>query len=278
VRAGRCRPSATPGYEAPPPHKSGTGQLRPGCTHAELQYPSTGKILLDYRQFSTTLDIQFKELWMREEEERINQSFNPDEKNEREKLSKYLDLIHKCYVETIHQMRRLVLALLALMAAFEVINSSNLNVISIGGLTVARDSLVLVYVPPVVTYLFFQACLCTVKLGSLDSHFAAAFKLWNSKAYENNLASTILPQGEAFWYTTAQPTSLINSRFVHGVLIILNLGIIAIVPIFEIHAYLSFFHHHTGNAVLIWISMLFSVLIFIAALHSLATSQSRQTR
>lgn len=27
LRAGRCRPSADPGYEAPPPHKSGTGQL-----------------------------------------------------------------------------------------------------------------------------------------------------------------------------------------------------------------------------------------------------------
>jgi hypothetical protein len=203
--------------------------------------------------------------------ESVADSFADNDKATPEKLGKYLEWLREAYVEAIHYVRRLILGTLALMAAFEILRSSNLVEISIGGLKITRSSLILAFIPSLVSYLLFQISLSTARVYYIRDYFEATFELWSKSAHQNRLDKPILPQGEIFWVASMQyiGVSPEEGKATHAISSLLTGGIILLLLAFEGHAFYALFAEQSHSIPLIAISLVLTIGFLILAVTTL---------
>lgn len=197
--------------------------------------------------------------------QRIIDSFHDASKDD---VSKYLDWLRATLEDLSQGIRRLVLLMLLLAAAFELVIESPRTQLTIGGFVVASNSIVIIFIPAVVAYLYLQAMRDTAVLLELQKVFTDAFGIWSPKADENNLDLWILPTGIAFWnFTETKDISYDNwwIRFMDTLQGITTVAVIMLPPAFAAQAY-YILHQRRVNASFWHISLIASGFFTVQAL------------
>jgi hypothetical protein len=182
--------------------------------------------------------------------------------DDRDQVFNYMEWIRSASSDFGQSIRRNTTILLLLIAIFEVVVQSRKIALSIGPFAVARDSIVLVFIPAVVSYLFLQIAIDTQKQDRLETAFAETFTIWSSKATGSDLDSILRSSKPAYWgivgirpfeYYRFDRLEVFTSITFY---IIIILGILA----FEAQAYYVLFPVHismiAGWAVSLFISLI----------------------
>src|SRR5277367_2882967 len=90
------------------------------------------------------------------------------DKKDHEDICKYLDWLRANMSEYSQGIRRALTVTLLLVAAFELIIQSPRSRITIASFGISRDSLVLVFIPALVPFLYFQILVDSTRLSALQ--------------------------------------------------------------------------------------------------------------
>ncbi len=174
--------------------------------------------------------------------ERANDSFD---ENDKEGIRQYFDWLRATILDYLANIRRMTTILLLLVAVFELVIGSRKTEISIGSFTVSRTSIVLVFLPAVIAFLYVQTLWDSIRTTQLDNAAGEIFKKWSAKASENDLDHLLIPSQMLFWMTlgdrlqkTNETSSFRLTRTTSTILLLIFiLGIFA----FEGQAYYALF-------------------------------------
>jgi hypothetical protein len=126
---------------------------------------------------------------------RITDSFvNKDE----EQVTKYLDWLYSRITDYSQSMRRTSLLVLLLIAIFELVNGPGAVQVSLGSFRISKGSIILIFIPALVAYLYLQVWIDTMKGEDLEKVFQTAFGCWWQTGKENNLHEFIVPPTPLF--------------------------------------------------------------------------------
>jgi len=169
---------------------------------------------------------------------RVRLSFGTDAHDD---VTKYLDWLSSTIGDISQSLRKTVALLLSLMAAFAIVNGSPNAELSIGSIKVSNSSLVIIFLPALISFLFFQVIRDTLQLVARGRAFTEAFSIWSSDAEKNDLDSLIAPSRAAYWDLggTGRPSNTTGSERIAkigqlGAAPVIFVGVIW----FEVYAYL----------------------------------------
>jgi hypothetical protein len=128
---------------------------------------------------------------------RVKLSFDRFDSGAHEDIVKYLDWLQSTLSDISKTLRKTVALMLSLMAAFVLVGPH--SEIDIGSLKVTNSSLVIVFLPVVISFLYFQIIRDTIQLLARSRAFIVAFSLWSPSAEENDLDALISPSRAAYW-------------------------------------------------------------------------------
>lgn len=188
-----------------------------------------------------------------------------------EDVTKYCDWLLDSMKSSSQNLRRMVTLILLLVGVFEVIAQSPKVRVSLGAFQVNRNSIVFVFLPALIAYLYLQTILDSVRVDRTNYTYEAAFKEWSSKASAKGLHWWITPIQPAYWNIGARPKPTFKNthdsieKWISWVLwLIILLG----VPGFEIQA----FHVLSNHGAHAWgISLIVSSIFLAFALIYMAT-------
>jgi hypothetical protein len=160
------------------------------------------------------------------------------------------------------ELRRLSTLLILLVAVFELVANGRNTIISISSFQFSRHSVVMIFVPVLVAYLFYQLSIDSTKSDRIGPAFNTTFKLWCPKGADNDLE--ILVQGPAPLYANSSTFS--SSKFgsltekIEDIasipfIFVLLLGVLA----FEGQAYYVLFSH----SILWFVSVVLAVYFLV---------------
>ena len=165
--------------------------------------------------------------------------------------------------------------LIFLAASFELVANSRNTEITIGSFHLTRGSVVLIFLPALVSYLYLQIASDTVKGTRVFEAFNSAEKIWTPKAEENNLDYLLLGPQPIFinpfsgWISQTHMRSVdkLEDRASGVFLVIYHLGVLA----FSIQAYYVLFSTRI-TVVIIWsislcvtfFCLTFGILLYLA--------------
>ena len=129
---------------------------------------------------------------------RINDSFD---ENDQERMLKYLDWLRSAMLDYIQSVRRNSAVLLLLVAIFELVADSRNATLTIGSFHVTKGSIVLVFLPAVVSFLYLQAVLDTVNAYQLRMVFFYIFEKWCPGGADNGLVNFLCGPESILWST-----------------------------------------------------------------------------
>src|SRR5262245_51797631 len=183
------------------------------------------------------------------------------DENDRDRALNYIEWIRSTASGFDQNVRRDTTIFLLLIAIFEVVIQSRKSTLSIASFTVTRDSIVLVFIPAIVSYLFLQIAIDTQKLNRLDTAFRETFKIWSPKASENDLDSILGGSKPAYWSVAGieegGPYRFYNLEF--SLSVVFMLAIMAGLLAFEAQAYYVLFPVHI-SAIAAWVISLLITL------------------
>jgi hypothetical protein len=128
---------------------------------------------------------------------RVDDSFG---NNEREDIYQYLEWLRGTIADYTQSVRRIAMAILLLIVVFELIRESPKQVVfEIASFRIYKGSVVLIFIPAIVSYLYFQMAIDSTRLKNLQEVFTRVFQRWNDKAEENDLDVWVKPPQAIFW-------------------------------------------------------------------------------
>jgi hypothetical protein len=130
--------------------------------------------------------------------DRVKDSFTGDD---RESIAKYLEWSRLAILDYSQALRRSATIQIITIAAFELVAYSKNQKISLGSFELARNSIVLTFLPAIVAYLFFQITTDHNRIDQLTTMYFAAFRLWSEKSEGNDLDTPILGPAPLYWNT-----------------------------------------------------------------------------
>jgi len=133
---------------------------------------------------------------MRTIRERVEDSYTDEEPD---KVSKYLDWLNAVISDLTQNIRRSALLILLLAAAFELVSTSPRTQITFSIFSISKGSVVLQFIPALVSYLYLQTFIDGVRINSMRRAFRETFSYWSSSASANDLDAFILPTFYLFW-------------------------------------------------------------------------------
>jgi hypothetical protein len=174
--------------------------------------------------------------------ERVNRAFND---NSHDDITQYLEWLRSAIADCMQNLRRTVYIMLLLAAAFELVSSSPGTKLTVGSFQVAKDSIVLQAIPPLVAYLYFQSTVYAQSLHSMRQAFSLAFKRWSLAADANDLDAFLFAPMPLHWNVAGGSERPVNAplvRRVEGIAVgilgpLISLG----VWVFEAQAYYKLF-------------------------------------
>jgi hypothetical protein len=198
-------------------------------------------------------------------QERVTDSFA---KSDRDDVREYLTWLRSSIGDNSQSVRRLVLFILLLIAAFELVSESPVISVTLGTFRIYRGSIVAVFIPALVSYLYLQCQIETAHLGLMQRTFSRVFQLWTPEAEANDLDKLARPGLPLFWNLDPNPRQNLGladklQYLLGGVFFLL---IFLGTAIFELRAYYLLsrppFAHHA-----LWsVSAAFSAFCYFAAL------------
>jgi hypothetical protein len=145
--------------------------------------------------------------------DRIDDSFAD---NDQERMVKYMDWLRSTILDYMQGIRRNVTALLVLMAIFELVADSRNATLNIGSFHVTKDSVVLLFLPAVISFLYLQTVLDTLKAWRLKTVFSYVFDLWLPDSTENGISHFLYGPSPAYWATFDAPNVGRSDQFDKG--------------------------------------------------------------
>jgi hypothetical protein len=132
--------------------------------------------------------------------QRINESLDGAT---REDMLKCMGWLRSGMRDRSKALQRNVAFALLLMAAFTLVSESPNTQISIGSFQISSGSLVIIFVPALVAYLYLQAISDSTQLDTQQIAFTAALAKWSAKAEQNDLDLLIAPSQALYWSVSA---------------------------------------------------------------------------
>jgi hypothetical protein len=197
--------------------------------------------------------------------DRISDSFD---NNDLERTSKYLDLLRQTMSGYTADMRRNGLLMLLLVGAFELVDYSKNTQITVASFSLHKGSVVLQFIPALVSYLYLQLVVCSTRLEQLGDAFIETFQKWSPKAYANDLGELVVPPTVLYW-AVGQRTPVPRNRDYRRTSIensasaVFFFAIIAGLIAFNCQAYLKLYRSPFNQDILWLISLAFSVFCII---------------
>lgn len=201
-------------------------------------------------------------------DDRIEEAF---QKGDKDQAIQYLEWLRPTMLDYASSIRRTSIAMVLLVAIFELVVSSKNIKITVGSFQIARDSIVLVFLPSLIAYLYMQTIWDTVRNDYLSEAFKTIFKIWSDNAEKNDLDDLFTPPQLMYFSVIGGRLREENSRQIDKLdyrasfvfYVIFFLGAFA----FEGQAYFVLFPYHPGE-VLGWvISLCITILcLFISIL------------
>lgn len=133
--------------------------------------------------------------------ERIDDSLDG---KDREDVLKFMEWLRSGMQDLTQSLRRTMALALLLMAAFELVSESK-TTITIGSFQISNGSIVIVFIPALVAYLYLQTISDTVRLDTLQFAFTAALRQWSADAERNDLDLLIAPSQALYWNAVSTP-------------------------------------------------------------------------
>jgi hypothetical protein len=200
--------------------------------------------------------------------DRADDSFDD---NDHEDIREYLEWLRATIADYSQSVRRLAIAILLLIAVFELIHESRARVVlQVASFHIYKGSVVLIFIPAIVSYLYLQMNIDSTRLKNLQEVFTQVFRRWNEKAEENDLDVWVKPPQAIYWNvggSAFRSTNRVPSDTVEGVASyilgpIFILGVLA----FEAQAYYALFAlpitHHIVWLISVFITWFCNILIF----------------
>ena len=187
----------------------------------------------------------------------------------REDISKYMEWLRSTAENLSQAVRKMILIMLLLIAAFELVGESPKTQLSIGAFKIASGSIVIIFIPALVSYMFFQVMRDSELLSELQKVFTDAFTIWSPKAEENNLDLWILPSITTFWNWAETKDISYDSPLVKILDLMQGLAtatVILGVICFEIQAYYTLYQQRTTNFTLWLTSAIISAFCLVQAI------------
>jgi hypothetical protein len=138
---------------------------------------------------------------------------------------------------------------------------------------VSNSSLVIIFLPALVSFLFFQVIRDTMQLVARGRAFTEAFFIWSSDAESNDLDALIAPSRAAYWDLggTGRPRNTMGSERIgkvgqFGAASVIFVGAIW----FEIYAYLHLLNDSNVSRTLWFFSIVISGFFCVVAILQLA--------
>ena len=196
---------------------------------------------------------------------RVSDSFPKDAQ---ENLLQYMEWLRASMGDLSVSLRRSVAIILLLASAFELVIGSQKLKISVGSFEISSGSIVLVFIPVIVSYLYLQIMADSFQLVVLQELFAATFDRWSPDGARNKLNTYVIPPLTMYLSIGTLPTysdKVLNRT--QNVLQNLSLGMMMIgVPAFVGIAYWQLFIKHIAHNVPWLISLCIASIWLIAAI------------
>ena len=132
--------------------------------------------------------------------DRIKESFDGASRDD---IVKYVEWARSTAMDYTQALRRSAAIMVIAVAIFEVVAYSKNQTIQVASFTVARNSLVLVFLPAFVAYFFFQVTADHNRIFQLEDLYEQAFLLWCEKGGKNDLDTPLLGPSPLYWNVTA---------------------------------------------------------------------------
>jgi len=187
-----------------------------------------------------------------------------------EDISQYLTWLKESLSEQASQLRRNVIAMLLLIAVFELVAESPKVQISLGVFKIYKGSVVLTVIPAFVSYLFLDAAASHAALKKSNIIFSSAFRKWSAVAEANDLDLPLQPTLPLYWtagstgYSDVQGAIGMIDGFVTNAL---NITLAAAVIAFNVQAYYVLYRPHHGNVLWLISAILTTLFLAGAALY-----------
>jgi hypothetical protein len=209
--------------------------------------------------------------------DRVKEAFQESDK---EQAIKFLDWLRPTILDYAASIRRTSLAIILLVAVFELVISSKGAKVTIGSFEIARNSVVLVFLPALIAYLYMQTAWDSARSDYLTTAFTTIFKVWSPNAEKNDLDDLLTPAqlmyysaiGGAIRSENKRPIDKIDDRTSFIFYGIFFFGTF----IFEGQAYFVLFPHHLGEAFSWAISLsiaIFCLFVSVLIFYQLATEE-----
>jgi hypothetical protein len=203
---------------------------------------------------------------------RIADSFGADDE---ERILKYLDWLRSVSIDYVQSIRRTAVILVFLVAVFELVANSRDARITVSSFDVTRGSVVLIFLPALISYLYLQIASDTVKADRVIVAFMEAEKIWAPSAAQNDLDVLLMGSQPIFLNVFAGRQRTVNRQRADTAeevasatfLVIFYLGVFAFVA----QAYYVLFSTHIATLIAWSVSLcvaifclVFSAIIWLA--------------
>lgn len=188
---------------------------------------------------------------------RVESTFDAD--SQQADVVQYIEWLRSSISDCTASLRKNVLIILLLIAAFELVLESPGSEITLGSFQLHKGSVILLFVPVVVACLCIQAVMDSNRMHDLSAAFETAFSKWSEKGHENDLMSLIYPSPPIYWMMISsiietkqnRPHTRIVELFLGGAI---GISILLGTMIFEFQAYFSLRKQTHGNIHTLWIA------------------------
>jgi hypothetical protein len=127
---------------------------------------------------------------------RVQESFGEAEHGD---VSQYLEWVNAKITGQAQSVRRMVALIVLLIAIFELVYEYPQTQIVIGSFRLYKGSVVLLFIPAFVAFLYLQSLLETYSLNDAQRVYTRVFKKWSEKAAENQLDEFVMPSMPIYW-------------------------------------------------------------------------------
>lgn len=207
---------------------------------------------------------------------RIDDSFAT---GDRADLLTYMEWLRSSMTDLSQQLRRSAGLALLLIAAFGLVEESPKTTITIGSFQLSSGSVVLVFIPGLVAYLYLQAVDQTTTLDSVQIAFTEALSKWSAEAEKNDLDLLAFPSMALYWSSGVTNGYTDNRSWLESfkgwtssiILIVVQIGVFA----FEGLAYYKLYRGSALHNIPWIISLCFAVSCLMAGLVEIFADEIR---
>jgi hypothetical protein len=193
-------------------------------------------------------------------EDRVKDSFSPDDK---ESAKYYLDVLTNTLKDYADGIRRSAALMLGFMAVFELVLKGIIKQTTIGPFVLSGSTFIAAFMPTAVAYFFYDALNSGLSYERIQKAYTSVFAIWNSAAVDNDLNMLSKPRTPPY-FAAGDPGHPGISAWADLVYKIQDdFGWVVVVgPIlFEGYAFYQLFELSHLSSILVWVNAAVSTIL-----------------